>query len=50
MLNAFYLKFTFKNHEHEFKSILPEHILKFMKKIQLVVPSEKKLEGILKTF
>jgi len=50
MLNAFYLNFTFKSDQYEFRSIIPQHILKFMKKIQLVVPSEKKLEGILKTF
>ena len=50
MLNAFYLKFTYKNHEHEFKSILPEHILKFMKKINLVIQTINNLEDLSKTF
>ena len=50
MLNAFYLNFTFKSDQYEFRSIMPQHILKFMKKIKLVAPSEKKLESISKTF
>ena len=49
-LNAFYLRFTFKNHQYEFRSILPQHILKFMKKLNLVVPSGEKLENLSKTF
>ena len=49
-LNAFSLKFIFKNHQYEFKSLLPEHILKFSKKINFVIPSEKKINNILNTF
>ena len=49
-LNAFYLRFTFKNNQYIFRSILPHHILKFMKKINLVFPSGEKLESLSKTF
>ena len=49
-LNAFYLKFTFKNNQYEFRSTLPQHILRFMKKINFAIPSREKLESLSKTF
>ena len=49
-LNAFSLKFIYKNHQYEFKSVLPEHVLKFIKKINFVIPSEKKINDLLNTF
>ena len=50
MLNAFYLKFTFKNHQYEFQSKIPTHILKFMKKINMQIPTKEKLKNLLETF
>ena len=49
-LNAFYLKFTFNNHQYEFRSKLPSHILKFMKKIHMLIPTKERLESLSKTF
>tara|TARA_B100002003_G_scaffold233944_1_gene247291 strand:+ start:638 stop:1570 length:933 start_codon:yes stop_codon:yes gene_type:complete len=49
-LNAFYLKFTFNNHQYEFRSKLPSHILKFMKKIRMLIPTKERLENLSKTF
>ena len=49
-LNAFYLKFTFNNHQYEFRSKLPTHILKFMKKIRMLIPTKERLENLSKTF
>ena len=43
MLNAFYLQFTFKNHQYKFSSILPKNILKFMKRINLTFPNDEKI-------
>ena len=50
MLNAFYLQFTFKNHQYEFNSILPKNILKFMKRINLIFPKDKKINNLSKAF
>ena len=49
-LNAFYLRFIFKNNQYEFRSILPKHILKFLKKINLINPSGENLQSLSKTF
>ena len=49
-LNAFYLKFTFKNHQYEFHSRIPTHIIKFMKKINMQIPTKEKLNNLLETF
>ena len=49
-LNAFYLKFTFNDHQYEFRSKLPSHILKFMKKIRMLIPTKERLENLSKTF
>ena len=50
MLNAFYLQFTFKNYQYEFSSILPQNILRFMKRVNLVFPKGVKIEDLSKTF
>ena len=50
MLNAFYLQFTFKNQQYEFRSILPKNIIKFMKRVNLVIPKGEKIENLSKTF
>ena len=50
MLNAFYLKFIFKNHQYEFQSRIPIHIIKFMKKINMQIPTKEKLKNLLETF
>ena len=49
-LNAFYLKFTFKNYQYEFQSRIPIHIIKFMKKINMQIPTKEKLKNLLETF
>ena len=49
-LNAFYLKFTFKNHQYEFHSRIPTHIIKFMKKINMQIPTKEELKNLLEIF
>ena len=49
-LNAFYLKFAFKNYQYEFQSRIPIHIIKFMKKINMQIPTKEKLKNLLETF
>ena len=50
MLNAFYLAFNLNNHKYEFKSTLPKHVLKFMKKEKLTIQIKKTIENLSKTF
>jgi len=49
-LNAYFLKFVFKNHQFEFKSIIPKNFLEFMKNNNLVAPKDNKLINLLKIF
>ena len=48
-LNAFCLKFNFKNKKYEFKGSFPQHIIKFLKKIKLKI-SNNELNSLLESF
>tara|TARA_Y100000590_G_scaffold470348_1_gene664066 strand:+ start:1268 stop:2197 length:930 start_codon:yes stop_codon:yes gene_type:complete len=48
-LNAFCLKFIFKNKKYEFKGTFPQHIIKFLKKIKLKI-SNNELNSLLESF